>query len=258
MNKKLVFFDIDGTLYDYKNDHIPKSTIEALKQLSEKDNVEIAIATGRACFLIDKVKEVIEYFDAFIFLNGLHIMYKGEEIYKQTIDSESINKIKKTLIDRKLIYGYFNSKEEYISQVNENIKKDFDSVNLIPPPVKEVFNDDEVMQVYFFGNDDDFKHIQEHNPDFKVVAWNDNGADILPKEISKEFGIRKLAEKLNYDLEDVFAFGDALNDIEMIRVAGVGIAMGNAREELKEVSDYVTDDIQEDGIYNALKHFKLI
>jgi len=76
--------------------------------------------------------------------------------------------------------------------------------------------------------------------------------------MSKEFGIRKLAEELGYDLKDVYAFGDALNDMEMIKVAGVGIAMGNAKEELKAIADYVTDDINNDGIMKALKHFKLL
>ena len=76
--------------------------------------------------------------------------------------------------------------------------------------------------------------------------------------MSKEFGLRKLAEELGYDLKDVYAFGDALNDMEMIKVAGVGIAMGNAKEELKAIADYVTDDINNDGIMKALKHFKLL
>ena len=59
-------------------------------------------------------------------------------------------------------------------------------------------------------------------------------------------------------MEKTYAFGDSMNDLEIIQAAGVGIAMGNGAPELKEAADYVTSDIGEDGIYRACKHFHLI
>ena len=75
---------------------------------------------------------------------------------------------------------------------------------------------------------------------------------------SKEKGIKKLCDYLKVDMKDTYALGDSANDIEMIKCVGTGIAMGNGSNSLKEVSDYVTDHIHKDGLYNALKHFELI
>lgn len=256
--KKLVFFDIDGTLYDNEHDQIPLSTIEALKLLKQNDDVEIAIATGRANFILDRVQPIIEYFDAFVFLNGLQIVYKGKEIYCHIPEKGSVQSLLQSFKARNLIHGCFNRTDEYISHLNDKIIDDFSSVNLEVPEIIDIEEVDDIMQVYFFGDDEDFKHIQDLHPEFRVVPWHTNGADILPHDISKEVGIKMLSEKLGYSMEDVFAFGDASNDLEMIKAAGVGVAMGNATDELKAVADYVTDPVSENGIYNALKHFNLI
>ncbi len=256
--KKLLFFDIDGTLYDNENDQIPASTIEALKILKDNPNVEIAIATGRANFIMDRVKNIIDYFDAFVFLNGLQIVYKGEELYCHIPEKNSVQKLIKSFKDKNLIHGCFNRYEEFISEINVKIQSDFNAVNLEIPSVVDIEEVDEIMQVYFFGSVDDFAHIQKEHPGFRVVPWHTNGADILPHDISKEVGIKMLAEKLGYEMKDVYAFGDAPNDTEMIKAAGVGVAMGNATAGLKEIADYVTTNVNDDGIMNALKHFKII
>lgn len=256
--KKLLFFDIDGTLYDNDNDMIPKSTVKALQLLEENPDVEIAIATGRANFILDRVKSIIPYFDAFVFLNGLQIVYKGEEMFSYFPNKDDVRNLIKTFKEDNIIHGCFNRDSEYISDTNESIETDFASVNLELPIIKNIEDIDDVMQIYFFGGKPEFKKIQELHPNFRVVPWHTNGADILPQDISKEVGIKMLAKELGYDMSDVFAFGDAPNDIEMIKAAGVGVAMGNSVEELKASADYITNNINEDGLFNALKHFKLI
>lgn len=256
--KKLLFFDIDGTLYDNKNDAVPSSTIEALKLLKENPNVEVAIATGRANFILDRVEEILPFFDAFVFLNGLHITYKGKDVYCHIPDKNSVSELIKTFKLKGLVHGGFNRTNEYISGLTPKIIDDFAAVNLEVPEIIDLEEVSELMQVYFFGSKEDFEDIQKNHPEFKVVPWHTNGADILPHNISKEVGVKMLAEQLGYDIKDVFAFGDAANDLEMINSVGTGVAMGNGIDELKSVADYVTDPVNENGIYNALKHFKLI
>ena len=86
------------------------------------------------------------------------------------------------------------------------------------------------------------------------------GADVIENGISKADGLKKLARYFGEkeDLSQTIAFGDSMNDYEVIRAAGIGVAMGNAIDELKKAADYVTADIDRDGIYLALRHFGLV
>ena len=88
--------------------------------------------------------------------------------------------------------------------------------------------------------------------------WHFSFADVNPKCSGKNVGIDKIIEYYSIDLSETIAFGDGGNDISMIKHAAIGVAMGNANDDVKEVADYVTDSVDEDGIYNALKHFNLI
>ncbi|MBW5377106.1 Cof-type HAD-IIB family hydrolase, partial [Brachyspira pilosicoli] len=74
----------------------------------------------------------------------------------------------------------------------------------------------------------------------------------------KHIGIDKIIEHYGIKLEETIAFGDGGNDISMIKHAHIGVAMGNANKEVKEIADYITDDVDNNGIYNALKHFNII
>ena len=87
---------------------------------------------------------------------------------------------------------------------------------------------------------------------------NNYGYDVYAKDQTKATGIIHLIEYLNIKREDTIAFGDGHNDSEMIQYCNIGIAMGNAIQKVKDVSDYITDDIDNDGIYNAMKKFNLI
>ena len=95
-------------------------------------------------------------------------------------------------------------------------------------------------------------------PTLDFIRWLDVGFDILNKGTSKGEGMVKLIEILSWQNKNIYAIGDGDNDYEMIKLADVGIAMGNATAKLKEVANYVTTNIDEDGLYNALKYLKLL
>jgi Cof subfamily protein (haloacid dehalogenase superfamily) len=256
--KKLLFFDIDGTLYDNKNDEVPKSTIEALKKLKENPDVEIAIATGRASYILRRLDNILPFFDAFVYQNGLHITYKGEEVFRHIPTKEDTKNLISTFKYHDLVHGGFNPSKEVISGTTKKIENDFTLMGLDIPLIQDLEHTDNLMQLYFFGNEKDFKNVQDAHPEVRVVPWHTNGADILPINFSKEVGIKRLAKQLGYEMKDVMAFGDAANDLEMIKAAGTGVVMGNGIPELKAIADYITDPVDQDGIYNALKHFNLI
>jgi len=122
----------------------------------------------------------------------------------------------------------------------------------------DVMDHDMAMGIFLVG--DVQKVIDQNNlfPDWTFTRAFSWGMDIYDKDIHKSKGIEDVLELIGLRWDQVMVFGDADNDIRMIQKAGIGIAMGNATENLKKVADYVTNDLEQDGIYNALKHFKLI
>ena len=82
--------------------------------------------------------------------------------------------------------------------------------------------------------------------------------EISPNTLNKGTAMLKVAKEYRFDKDELCSFGDGGNDIEMIEKAGLGVAMGNACKNLKDVADYVTDDISDEGLFNALVHFGFI
>lgn len=94
--------------------------------------------------------------------------------------------------------------------------------------------------------------------EFDLVRWHERSTDVLPSGGSKAEGIKKVIEKLPFDREDTYAFGDGLNDLQMIEFAGTGVAMGNAVPELKKIADFITKPVDEDGIQYAVEALGLL
>jgi Cof subfamily protein (haloacid dehalogenase superfamily) len=119
--------------------------------------------------------------------------------------------------------------------------------------------DHEIYQVLLFCQEHQEKtYREEYRGTFDFIRWHDDALDILPTGGSKAKGIEAFVKKMRMKPENVYAFGDALNDIEMLQTAGTGIAMGNGLNEAKKAADFVTKSVDEDGIYHGLKHFGLI
>ncbi|MDO4643382.1 MAG: HAD hydrolase family protein, partial [Cardiobacteriaceae bacterium] len=93
---------------------------------------------------------------------------------------------------------------------------------------------------------------------YQIIRWHPHAVDLLHSTGSKARGIRAVCDILGIDLADTMAFGDELNDLEMFKTVGFGVAMGDGRDELKALAKYVTGTLEEHGIYNALVHLGVI
>ena len=102
------------------------------------------------------------------------------------------------------------------------------------------------------------QEILQQMPHCQYTRWHDLAIDIIPKKGGKQNGILEVLKSYHISLEETMAFGDGHNDIDMLKLVNIGVAMGNAKDEVKEAADEVTDDIDHDGIYQALKRHHII
>lgn len=256
MIKKLLFFDIDGTLLNHEKE-LPASTKETIQKLHEAGH-HVFIATGRAPFMFKQLREELGI-RSFVSFNGQYVVFEDEVIYENPLKIETL----KQLLEHSSKSNHplvFMSEEDMKSTVEDHpfIHESFGSLKFDHPDFHpHYFNDKNIYQTLLFCEDGEEVMYQDYD-DLHFIRWHRLSTDILPLGGSKAEGIKKIMERLGYDREDVYAFGDGLNDLEMIEFAGTGVAMGNAVESLKEKADFVTKSVEEDGIQYAVEQLNLL
>ena len=122
----------------------------------------------------------------------------------------------------------------------------------------EEYVDKDVFQIMLGCDLEERKYILKGTKNAKLAAWWDRAIDIIPKEGGKGAAIEQVLAHYKFSKEEAIAFGDGENDIDMLKFAGVGVAMGNANDRVKRHADYVTDCVDQDGIKKALQYYKMI
>lgn len=256
MNKCLIIFDIDETLYINSEKQIPESTLAAIDKLKKAGHT-LGIATGRAPFeIFDTIKALP--FDFFVMANGQLVTQQGKTIYENPLDIETIKDIV-NFADKSNIYLGFNSAtRSTVTGMNEMMKYAFDHHYEVSLEVDAtIFNFEPIYQMWFFSNDHE-TFAEKFKEKARIIPWLDAGADIIPMHSSKAAGVRSLVEANTGQLpEKIVFFGDGANDIELVEMADIGVAMGNAVDVLKEKADFITKRIEDDGIYYACEQLGL-
>lgn len=255
---KAVFLDFDGTVYSHKSEQIPSSTIEAIDILNKK-GIKTFLCTGRAHAEMD-------WFDlSKIRLSG-QILSSGQVIFDENdnliYDSPIEGILKEKLLqifDEGKVPIYFATPNRlFLNFSNQLIADIQEAISSNIPPLGEYEGDKIYMASIFFNDEDTYNEIMKLKDIANITCWHAGAYDIVPKGVDKTTGIDKVLELYNINKDETMGIGDGENDIEMLQHCQIGIAMGNSIKEVKEVADYITDDIDEDGLYNALKHFELI
>ncbi len=258
-NIKAVFFDVDGTLISFKTNKIPESTQEAIKKLREK-GIKVIVATGRSINSLDHIKHID--FDGFITFNGGYCMTTdGNIMFKKAINPEDIKNLINYSEKSPLSFSLMYENKVEINDVNPEVVGMYAHLNLPVPPLHDKDNVDveNVLQAnIFLGPDEEKVFMEKVMPNSVASRWTPLFADVNPGGITKQNGIEYFCKHFGIDFAETMAFGDGGNDISMLKFVKIGVAMGNANENVKEISDYVTEEVDNHGIELALKHFGLL
>lgn len=256
---KAVFFDIDGTLLSHKTNSVPASAVRALEGLREK-GILTFIATGRHLPELKKLHALDGlHFDGAVSLNGQYCCNDEGLIYHCPIDSRDIA----TLLDylRENPYPCILVEEDqmYINFHNARVEKVQAMIHSEMPPIGDLSRgyDHPIYQIILYMNDQERTFLPPM-PGIKFTSWNMGGADGIPANGGKSTGIANVLQHYGIEKSETMAFGDGENDVDMFSAVGTAIAMGNACRSAKEAAHYITDKVDEDGIWNALKHFGVL
>lgn len=261
---KAVFFDIDGTLTSFVTHVVPDSTIEALNALRDK-GVKIFICTGRAPSHMGVVLDTMPVeFDGIVGLNGQYCFDSHGFLDAQPLDPTDVEAVTGWLdAHPDVVANYCESDFVYFNQITDAMRATWAKLGKTAPATHlgdphERTRDHEVFQISPFVGLAQQSEIEALCRNVAGVRWHPDFVDLIPADGGKPRGMRAFMEHYGIAREETMAFGDGGNDTEMLRFAGVGVAMGNATDEPKAAADYITDDVDHDGVRNALIHFGVL
>lgn len=255
MEQAVVFFDLDGTLFDDAKNVLPTS-IAAIRQLKTHHILPV-IATGRNIFEIQYVLDATGI-DAVVSANGSYVQYQGKKLSAAVIPPQTLTAITAFARQQNDPLGYFNNRGFRLSQANQDTRDNFKLLRLNAVVDPDWYQTQDINFLNVF-NRDKVQLYQDHFAgQLSFVRNNPRALDTMVTGVSKQTGIRTFLKEAHLDGVKTYAFGDGLNDLQMFDEVDVPIAMGNGVRQAKEQAAYVTDTNLHDGIVKGLQHFQLI
>ncbi|RHW42676.1 Cof-type HAD-IIB family hydrolase [Neobacillus notoginsengisoli] len=253
MEKSIIFFDIDGTLLDDEK-RLPASAKEAVFKLKELGH-EVAIATGRAPFMFEDLRKELGI-DTYVSFNGQYVVLQGKPVYTNQLNEKALEALTLAAAENNHPLIYMDEVDMKMSVPEHNwITESIGTLKLTMGPTHEpeYFRGRTIFQTLLFCEQDDELKYEDAFKEFDFIRWHPVSVDVLPVGGSKAKGIEELVEAMGLHIENAYAFGDGLNDIEMLSYVPNSVAMGNALPEVKEAARYETIHVNDGGILHGLK-----
>ena len=259
--KKALFFDIDGTIWNSRNE-IPVSTIAAI-QTARRNGHLAFLNSGRCRSYIQNPKLLSIGFDGVVSGCGTMIEYEGKTIFYKKLEADLVGHTVNTVRNygfRPILEGraflYLDEEEfgsdPYGRKLKEEMGEHLRSISA-------EWGKWEISKLACARDGADkegcFAALEAY---YTYMVHGDAVVEMVPKGFNKGLGITCVCDLLGMDISDTIAFGDSANDLDMLRAAGAGVAMGNGTEEAKAAADYVTASMMEDGIWKACKYLELV
>ncbi len=257
MSTKALFFDIDGTLVSFRTHVIPQSAVDALSRAKEQ-GIMIFISTGRPVPFIVNLKQIAHLIDGYITTNGAHCFIGQKTVSCHSIGKDDIGRVldqcrqwdAPCIVVGKDHIGVFNPKPVIEAAFQQGLGlEDFRFT-----PLETVLSEP-VLQLTPFISTGQEAELMPTLSACTSGRWTPVFTDITHVKADKGKALLSMAAFLDLNIDETMAFGDGGNDISIIRQAGIGVAMGNAGDEVKQHADFVTASVDEDGVKLALERF---
>ena len=279
MEVKAVFFDIDGTLVNDRKS-VLKSTKEAIKIVKDQ-GVLVGVATGRGPFFVKDLMDDLDL-DFAVTYNGQYIFNKERVLFASPIDKRSLRQViayakenrkeiamgtRQDVIGSRIMSFGLSPLSQLVSRfvpkfLTRTVSHSFNRMVSKALPQKEAdlldLINQPIYQVLMLMTPEESNQAATELDHLKFTRSNPFAADIINQGNSKLEGIRRVGKEYGFDLNQVMAFGDSDNDLEMLAGVGMSVAMGNGSSSVKEVAKHITTSNQEDGIHKALEHFGVL
>ena len=260
---KIIFFDIDETLYRKSSNYLPESVPAAIRALKARGIIP-AIATGRGyAALPPRIAQLVAAgeMDLVISCNGQYNRYGARVLSEHPLPVADIASLIAAFRARDWEYTFVSERHMAAGRSrgsSHRVLQGYPCYTVAP----DYYREHAVHQLVVLAPEAEEAALQailaDHGGRYRTVRSHASAVDLLHADGSKARGIRAVCAALGIDLADTMAFGDELNDLEMFKTVGYGVAMGDAVPELRALAQYQTGTVEEDGIYNALQHLGII
>ncbi|MDQ0253106.1 Cof subfamily protein (haloacid dehalogenase superfamily) [Evansella vedderi] len=261
LDYKVLFLDIDGTVLR-PDDTIEESTKEAIRQVRER-GLDVFLATGRPLHEIREIGEELNI-QSFIGYNGAYAVHRGEDVLREAMDRETIQFFLELMekhnheavmytSDKNIFTSFESPKvQEFIEKFHLKYNEEFSTKYM-----------DEILGVTLLnlgkGDPEKYEAVGGlHLASVNLEGVREHAYDVIRDKVNKGFAVQKVLDLLGLEKENAIAFGDAMNDKEMLQLVGEGFAMGNAHPELFAYANRKTTDVTNSGVYNGLKSLGLV
>jgi Cof subfamily protein (haloacid dehalogenase superfamily) len=256
---KIVFFDIDWTLYDHKNHCWPESALSSIKKL-QAEGIKVVLCTARPFHSLDRfgVNDLGIAWDGYVSSAG-GVAYADHQYLRKLLmkDADVASFIKAaherhlTLeivgpLDRILLFPQTYSSRKFYRAYHESI------------PSLGSYSGQEVVAFNFFAPKSRDKEMTSLFPQLIYSRYFDYAVDVMPAPHLKGEACDDILRHYGFKKEESLGFGDDLQDISIAEHVGSFVCMGNGKDEVKKVATYVTSEVWSDGVLQGLKHFGLV
>ena len=256
---KAVFFDIDGTLISWRTKKMPPSVRPALERLREK-GILCIVATGRSLFEIQEGHMLDGLtFDAYLLNSGRYAVDNaGNCFFSTPVDSGDLSALLSWVEQTGVSCWMVNAERSAINHVTPAAEKAMSDISTAMPAIADLHTlcRKPVYKFALFLPPE--KLPTALLPHCSNMRWHESAHDLFSNAGGKEKALHAALSHFGLRREECMAFGDSDNDIEMLRYAGIGVAMGAAEDCVKDAADYVTADCDDDGILLALEHYHVM